>query len=352
MSRSSGAIEMPPVAISVIVPTHNRLEILQETIRRLLEQDSAPQGHELVVVDDRSEDGSYEWLVHECEAKPCLRPIRNRSAGRAAARNTGVESARGEVICFLDDDMWVGPGFLRAHWRAHRETRPRPIAAVGKMRPWPGNEPTVANRAYDRRLARIDTEMAGFPGALPCNYLCTGNVSLPRALFDAGPAFDEGFPGYSFEDTDLGYRLAERGVELRYVAEACAEHRTSTTVGDLLRKQSEAGRSAVYLLRKHPQAASRLGVPFEIPGVPTTCRHDSLPKAIAKAIAFHGLTGGLLEALLWGAAAVRAGRLADRLLQYASYHRYGRAYRQAARELAAAQFGPKGGRAKSHDETG
>jgi glycosyltransferase involved in cell wall biosynthesis len=321
-------------AVSVVIPTHNRLEILRETVGRLLRQDLAGEDYEILVVDDHSTDATAAWLEQETGREPRLRPLASRQRGRSSARNTGVAAARGELICFLDDDMWVGPGCLLAHWEAYVAAGSTATVCVGRMRPYPGNAPTLANRAYDRRLARIDEAMAQYPEELPCRYLCTGNVSLPRRLFAEGLSFDESFSGYSFEDTELGYRLASQGVRLRYLAEAYAEHRTDTTVAALLRKREEAGRSAIRFLQQHPEAAEHLEVPFEVPGVATTRRQDPAGKRVAKAAAFSRPASWGLEALLALAAGCRAERAALRLLDWAGYARYGRAFREAAQAPA------------------
>ena len=322
-------------AVSVVVPTHSRLEILRETVARLLRQDPAGADLELVVVDDHSEDGTYEWLAEEARREPRLRAVRSPRRGRSAARNAGIAAAAGELLVFLDDDMWAAPGLTAAHWRAYLEAAGGQVVNVGKMRPWPGNAPTLANLAYDRRLAHIDDCMAQDGDDLPCRYLCTGNVSIPRGLLGPGPAFDEGFAGYSFEDTDLGYCLAQRGVRFRYVPEAYAEHRTDTTIAALLRKREEAGRSAVRFLQRYPEAAEFMEVPFEVPGVPATRRREGAGKRLAKAVALAPATGYLLEALLGAAAVLHAPATALRCLDRAGYVRYARAYRQAAARATA-----------------
>jgi len=287
---------------------------------------------EILVVDDHSSDGTRTWLEEVSRREPLLRVVSPTGRGRAAARNAGVAAAQSELIVFLDDDMWVGPEFLEAHWAAYLKTRPEPVVCVGRMRPYPGNAPTPANLAYDRRLAHIDDCMAEFGDDLPCRYLCTGNVSMPRRLFEEGLAFDEGFAGYSFEDTELGYRLAALGVRFRYLPEAWAEHRTDTTVAALLSKQAEAGRSAVRFLQAHPEAAEHLDVPFEVPAVATTRRRDGVVKRLAKELGFSRPCGAMLEGLLRLAAAARLREPSLRLLYYAGYARYGRAFREAARD--------------------
>jgi len=321
-------------ALTCVVPTYNRLPILKHTVARLLAQGVPNPGFQVVVVDDGSDDGTYEWLESQDVVSPTLMAVRNPAKGRASARNAGIAQASGHIICFVDDDMQAAPGFIAAHIRAHatRSAGERPRAIVGKMRPWPENHPTLANTFYDRRLERIDDEMADAEGPLSPGFFCTGNVSVDRERLGE-TLFDPGFNGYSFEDTDLGYQFSSQGTELWYAPDALAYHWTDVTVSGWLRKQSEAGRTAVRLLRKWPVASDLMSIPFEIPGVPETVRNDSIPKTLAKSVAFSRIAQAALDAATQTAALMRWHGLGMKLMERAGYCRYGRAYRMAAREL-------------------
>ncbi|HJN17475.1 MAG TPA: glycosyltransferase [Armatimonadota bacterium] len=320
-------------AISVAIPTYNRLDILRETVRRVLAERCQAGDVEVIVIDDQSDDGTWEWLEAESRLHEGLAAIRNPSKGRSSARNAGINAARGAIVCLLDDDMWVTPGFADAHWAAHDGCE-SPWAVMGRMLPSDENDSQLATVCYDERLRRIDSEMASYGEELPCNYLCTGNVSLPRSVFEGGVRFDEGFTGYSYEDTELGYRLEAMGVRLVRAERALAYHRTDASIQGLLRKQAKAGRSAVRLLRLHPDAAAKLDIPYEITGVNETARRDAMPKAIAKALFFAWPAKLALDAGLHTCAALGLTKPALRFLYLAGYHRYGRAYREAAREVA------------------
>jgi glycosyltransferase involved in cell wall biosynthesis len=90
--------------ISVVIPTFNRLQKLQHAMDSVLQQ--TRQVDELVVVDDGSTDGTFEWLS-EISAQtryPYIVALQQKNGGPAAARNTGIKRASGELIAFLDDD--------------------------------------------------------------------------------------------------------------------------------------------------------------------------------------------------------------------------------------------------------
>jgi glycosyltransferase involved in cell wall biosynthesis len=88
--------------ISVVIPCFNREARLGAAIESALGQELAPL--EIVVVDDGSTDGSA--VVAESFGEP-VRVIRTPNRGPSAARNLGIEEARGDWIAFLDsDDVW------------------------------------------------------------------------------------------------------------------------------------------------------------------------------------------------------------------------------------------------------
>ena len=91
--------------ISVIVPTHNRQELLNEALSSILRQRS--NDWECVVVDDGSDPPA------EVPQDPRIRIIRQDVArGPSRARNDGIRAARGKFICFLDDDDTFPPDRL------------------------------------------------------------------------------------------------------------------------------------------------------------------------------------------------------------------------------------------------
>ncbi|MGQ0620476.1 MAG: glycosyltransferase family 2 protein [Panacagrimonas sp.] len=108
-SSISPAASVPTAAdprprVSVVIPTHNRLEMMQRALASALAQ--TVTDIEVIVVDDGSSDGTAAWLAAQTE--PRLRFMRHDPARRApAARNAGTLLAAGEWIAYLDDDdVW------------------------------------------------------------------------------------------------------------------------------------------------------------------------------------------------------------------------------------------------------
>ncbi len=88
--------------ISVIIPTYNRVHLIKDAVESVFNQ--TYQDFELIIIDDGSTDNTREVLAEYGER---LRYIYQENQGRSAARNHGINLAKGEYIAFLDsDDVW------------------------------------------------------------------------------------------------------------------------------------------------------------------------------------------------------------------------------------------------------
>ncbi|MCA9949558.1 MAG: glycosyltransferase family 2 protein [Anaerolineales bacterium] len=95
---------MPPF-FTVIIPTHNRVNMLGEAIQSVLNQSDSD--FELIVVDDHSNDNTAQYVkkINDTRIKYILNDRKNGGGG---ARNAGIFRARGEWVAFLDDDdLWM-----------------------------------------------------------------------------------------------------------------------------------------------------------------------------------------------------------------------------------------------------
>ena len=105
--------------ISVVVPVYNVEKYLPKCLDSLLAQ--SWQELEIIVVDDGSPDNSWDIMQEYARRDSRVRPIRQKNGGLSAARNAGVEAARGEWIGFLDSDDYVAPEMYERLYRAAAE---------------------------------------------------------------------------------------------------------------------------------------------------------------------------------------------------------------------------------------
>ncbi len=101
------------MTISVVIPLYNKEKQIANTLRTVLNQTF--QDFEIVIVDDGSTDGSVAEVLKIQDER--IRLLHQENAGVSAARNRGIEEAKGEYVAFLDaDDEWKS-SFLQMIWK-------------------------------------------------------------------------------------------------------------------------------------------------------------------------------------------------------------------------------------------
>lgn len=99
------------IDISVIIPTFNRKEYLPKSIESCFGGNGSVRV-EVIVVDNGSTDGTRDWLQALDDKR--IRVCYEKTPGAPAARNRGLEAARGTFARFLDDDDWLTSGSLES----------------------------------------------------------------------------------------------------------------------------------------------------------------------------------------------------------------------------------------------
>lgn len=261
---------MNKAVVSVVIPTFCRPRQLQACLAALAEQTLA-EPWEVVVVDDGSPQ-SLAGMDLAWADRLDLRMIRQENAGPAAARNRGVQEARGELIAFTDDDCLPNPKWLETLVRAAREY---PGAMVGG---------TTLNGLRNELLAStsqliVDLVYEHF-NAEPDNayFFASNNVLCPKDCFLLLGGFDQSFPRAGAEDRDFCDRWRIAGWKLIWRPEAHLEHRHSQTLGIFIDLHVRYGRGAYLYHAKRKQRRS--GTMQDDLGF-----HSSLPRRVRRHLA-------------------------------------------------------------------
>ncbi len=190
--------------VSVIIPTHNRAEVIGEAVESVLAQ--TYRDLEIIVVDDGSTDRTRDALAgYLASHGERVRYVWQENAGAPAARNTGMRAATGDYIAFLDSDdiylprrLEVGVGALEADARLGASyLDQRTVDVNGAV-------------LLGSRIERFGGPASGWilPALFRGDLVQTNTITIRREALAAVGGFDERL--WSGQDTDLWWRLAKQ----------------------------------------------------------------------------------------------------------------------------------------------
>lgn len=210
--------------ISVIIPAYNCQEWICDAIDSVLNQ--TYPNHEIIVIDDGSSDGT-KALLEECYGET-IRYIYQENKGLAAARNRGLDEAKGSYIQFLDCDDIISPEKFEAQLNSIKDDEGLVLSIsdyyscdiddIDKERSDRYLSPAIVNDdPIIDLISRWETEFS---------------IPVHCFLFDAsffkfyGIRFDETLPNH--EDWDCWMRIFSMKPTIKYVDRKCAIYRISS----------------------------------------------------------------------------------------------------------------------------
>ena len=195
--------------ISVVIPVYNAEKYIAETINSILSQTHT--NLEIVAVDDGSKDSSVELLKTFGEK---VRVIEQSNSGPAAARNRGVQEARGEWIAFIDsDDIWLP------------EKLEKQLAYTAPKYQWSYTDCVFMGGVNDgRRDSEFSVKHEGqiLKHLVERNFIGTSSILIRRDLYLDEGGFDEKLK--SIEDWEFWVRIAAREA-VGFINEAFVKYR-------------------------------------------------------------------------------------------------------------------------------
>lgn len=96
---------------SIIFPVYNVARYLEASLQSILNQTF--QDFEIIAINDGSSDGSLEILERIAKNQSKIKVISQKNGGLSDARNTGMQHAQGEYVCFVDSDDLIHPNYLQ-----------------------------------------------------------------------------------------------------------------------------------------------------------------------------------------------------------------------------------------------
>jgi len=227
---------MKNVKVSVVLPTYNRKRILVNCLDSLSKQTYPKKSYEVVIVDDGSTDGTEE-VVKKFTKKLNIHYIKQKNKGHSRAKNAGIKLAKGEIIAFIDDDCIAVKDWLK---NAVPNFKDKDIGGVEGR--------TTTDYKNITPLTRLVVNETGG------NYQ-TCNILYRKKILEEIKGFDLGFKSHR-EDTDLAWRVLDRGYEIKFVNSAVVTHPpVHYSIKNLVKRTIKLKKSVwdIYLIKKHPK---------------------------------------------------------------------------------------------------
>lgn len=232
------------VEISVIIPTHRRDILIAQCLESLFVQDYPQDRIELMVIDDSGNVPADRLLNKLRVGHSNLRILSQQHKGPAAARNLGIRSSKGRIICFIDDDCVAAKNWVSSMARAH-DQHPD-IAAIGGTTVTSTDKiPVLAGQFL--ATGSIETQINGNKETI---FFPTCNVSFKRHVLEVS-GFDEKFPLPGGEDLELFWRLFKRGHRFVWDKSILVIHHREDTLRSFLKQAFVYGRGNYLVQHLH-----------------------------------------------------------------------------------------------------
>lgn len=228
-------------AVSVIVPVYNDPPGLRLTLESLLDQ--AYPTYEVIVVDNNSTDDTAAVGRSIARSHPDLVRLESERDVQSsyAARNTGIQAAKGEILAFIDADVTVESDWLT---KGVATMQAEDVQYVGCRVEVPHEGETIVGR-YN--------SITGFPVKQYVErnrFAPTCGLFVHSRLFVDVGTFDQSL--VSGGDTEFGQRVAAAGYDLHYASEVRVEHPARTSLRSLLKKRLRIGRGITQRSIQYP----------------------------------------------------------------------------------------------------
>lgn len=221
-------------AISVIICTYNRGDVLRETFDSYAAQRGALDADvELLVVDNNSTDNTRDITESFAAGRGNVRYVFEKTPGLSYARNTGIREARGEIVAYVDDDVFFDPDWLgevRDVFRRHSDAD----CMGGKSIPvFDGGRPGWIT---DDLLGVYGSTMSGDAEKIMIydEHPFGLNMAFRRGALDRVGLFNQDLGRkkknlLSMEESDYFFRVSQAGLKVYYAPSALLYHRIPKT---------------------------------------------------------------------------------------------------------------------------
>jgi len=242
-----GLICMECPFVSVIVGIRNEERFIEECIESLLKLDYPQGSYEVIVVDGMSTDKTRDLVQ-----KYPVRLLLNERKNVAAARNLGVEDAKGDLVAFTDGDCKVDPQWLKILVR-EMQSAPDDVVCVGGPNLIFDTDPVFGRVVgYSQETFLGSGGSAQSKNSTKKHYVSSlpnCNAMYKKSAIQEVGGFDEKF--LVGQDGDLNYRISKKGHKFLYIPEAQVLHHRRGTLKSFSVRMFKYGMWMAELFKKH-----------------------------------------------------------------------------------------------------
>jgi glycosyltransferase involved in cell wall biosynthesis len=221
--------------ISVVIPTYNRRSYLYACLEGVFNQDYNKDNYEVIVVDDGSNDGTFDMLSKYAAKHSNMKPISYReNRGISYSRNRGVDVSSGKYIAFLDSDCIPLKGWFRE------------IEMLLDV----ANRPCIQGTQKDAGTwgsYNLHEGLELINSLKKLNRLDTKNLVLERRL-GLEHRFDQSL--FRSGDIDLAMKLKKAGVPVYYSDKVCVFHMVNR-FSEVLQRARDWGKGQAQVFVKY-----------------------------------------------------------------------------------------------------
>ena len=281
---------------SIIVAVYNRIGEVKELLVSAEKLDFEREAFELFFVDDGSKDGFKEFIEsYKSDSGLQVNAIYQENKGPGAARNNGMENAKGEFFIFVDSDCMFPPHWLRTIDTAVLENQ---YEAFGG--------PDTCHESFSPLLKAINYSMTSIIGtggtrgnkkSVAKFYPRSFNMGVHRKIFEKIGGMNQLRHG---QDMDFSQRIYDAGFKVGLIADAFVYHKRRTSLSKFYRQIFNWGVARINLSNAHPSMLKLVHLlpAMVIVGVVLLCILSLVFPALAKPL--WTLTGtGYAVVIIW-----------------------------------------------------
>ena len=212
--------------VSIIIPNFNGRDLVEKNLPKVLEAKENPKNHivEIIIVDDASYDESVSYLKKNFPSVKLIKHKKNR--GFSYSVNTGVRMAKGKLVVLLNTDVIPDKNFLESVLNHFDDKKVFAISFHEKGYSW-------AKGFFKNGF--ISHEQGKETKEVHNTFWVSGGSGIFRRKYwmDLGGMDEKLLSPFYWEDIDLCYRAAKRGLKLLWEPKSIVEHKHESTISKL-----------------------------------------------------------------------------------------------------------------------